>query len=69
MTLAQFWNVPGKDIPVEAAFGFRNASDYEKASIPGTATGWRPTIAWLRPDRWPSTDPHERAWLTDGRDL
>ena len=32
--MAEFWNVPGRDIPVEAAFGFRNADDYEKVSMP-----------------------------------
>jgi hypothetical protein len=67
-TLAQFWNVPGKDIPVEVAFGFRGASGYEKASLP-ERDGLAAYNRVAPPGSLAATDAHERAWLTDGRDL
>ena len=68
VTIAQFWNVPGKDMPIEAALGFRNADDYEKATMPE-----RDALAAFDrtagPNATAASDAHERAWLTHGRDL
>jgi hypothetical protein len=68
VAVAEFWNVPGRDIPVEAAFGFRNADDYEKASMPE-----RDALAAYNRVAPPGTlavsDPYQRVWLTGGRDL
>ena len=68
VAVAEFWNVPGRDIPVEAAFGFRNADDYEKASMPERDA----LAAYNRvapPGALAVSDPYQRVWLTGGRDL
>lgn len=67
-TVAQFWNVPGKDLPAKAALALEGDYGYERRSMPE-----RDAVAAF--DRL--SDPgdtawaplHQRLWLTDGRDL
>jgi hypothetical protein len=67
-TVAQFWNVPGKGIPWKGALGLISDGDYEREATPN-----RDLLAEF--DRLAPagalalSDPHERLWLTDGRDL
>jgi hypothetical protein len=67
-TVAQFWNVPGKGLPWRAAFGRIGDLEYERQ-----ATSDRELVAAFDriapPGALAAADPHERAWLTDGRDL
>ncbi|HEX2124994.1 MAG TPA: hypothetical protein VHF45_00370, partial [Thermoleophilaceae bacterium] len=67
-TVAQFWNVPGRDLPVRAAFGLEDDYDYERASMPE-----RDAIAAfdrLAPSGAILAAPlHQRLWLSGGRDI
>jgi hypothetical protein len=67
-TIAQFWNLPGRGIPWRAAFGRIGDFDYERQ-----ATSDRELVAAFDriapPGALAAADPHERVWLTDGRDL
>jgi hypothetical protein len=66
--VAQFWNVPGKGIPWKVAIGRMDDREYERQSTPD-----RDLVALFDRETPPGTlaasGPHERAWLTDGRDL
>jgi hypothetical protein len=67
-TVAQFWNVPGRDIPWEAALRLTPDRDYESQSMPERAA----LEAFDRiapPGALAVSDAHQRAWLTEGRDL
>ena len=67
-TVAQYWNVPGRDLPWRAALGLDDARDYETASAPE-----RDAIAAFDavapPDALAISDLHQRAWLGEGRSL
>ncbi len=67
-TVAQFWNVPGRDIPWEAALGITNDRDYERQSMPE-----REALAVFDAEAAPRamavSPAHQRAWLSGGRDL
>jgi hypothetical protein len=67
-TVAQFWNVPGRDLPWEAAIGVRGDYEYERDSMRNRDA----VAAYNRiaaPGDLAMTVAHQRAWLTDGRDL
>jgi hypothetical protein len=67
-TLSQFWNVPGKGIPLRAALGLTDEREYERQSTPE-----RDLLASFDhvapPGALAAADPHQRIWLTEGRDL
>jgi hypothetical protein len=67
-TVAQFWNVPGRDLPVKAALGLERSYDYERASM-----SERDAIAAFdrlsAPGDVVMTPVQERLWLTGGRDI
>lgn len=67
-TVAQFWNVPGRDIPWEVAFHKTSDADYEELAMPER----RALEAFDRvapPGALAMTTAHQRLWLSDGRDL
>jgi hypothetical protein len=67
-TVAQFWNLPGRDIPWQAAFGRIDDDTYERRSTPSREA----LAAFDRlapPGAMAMSELHERAWLTQGRDL
>ncbi|MGH2945588.1 MAG: hypothetical protein ACRDPC_04895 [Solirubrobacteraceae bacterium] len=67
-TVAQFFNVPGRDIPWEVAIGRIADRDYENRSTPAREA----VAAFDRlapPGALAGGDPHQRAWLTQGRDF
>ncbi len=67
-TVALFWNVPGRDIPLAVALGSRADHDYERASmIELDALDAYDRLA--PPGALALGDPHQRLWLTEGRDL
>jgi hypothetical protein len=67
-TVAQFWNVPGRDLPVEAAFGAQDDYDYERTSMPE-----RDAVAAFDrlapPGAMVMSPTQQRLWLTEGRDI
>jgi hypothetical protein len=67
-TIAQFWNVPGHDMPLAAALGMKDSVDYERQSMPE-----RQAITAFNADSAPGSEAvsfaHERSWLTGGRDM
>jgi hypothetical protein len=67
-TVAQFWNVPGRDIPWEVALRTIADGEYERLGTPN-----RDAVAAFDARAAPGAlavgDPHERAWLTEGRGL
>lgn len=68
VSVAQFWNVPNRRVPVSAAIGRWAASDYLEAALPERYA----ILAFNRlspPHAVMVTDAFERAWLTQGRDL
>ncbi|MGA9635778.1 MAG: hypothetical protein WBQ41_11140 [Solirubrobacterales bacterium] len=67
-TLAQYWNVPGRTMPVLAAVGFTDAVDYERSSMP-ERSAFEAFDKLSRPGATMLTFAHQRTWLTDGRDL
>ena len=67
-TVGQFWNVPGRDLPWDAAIGVRGDYDYERASmLERDALAAYDSLA--PPGALAMTTAHQRLWLTDGRDL
>jgi hypothetical protein len=67
-TVAQFWNVPGRDIPWEVALRLTGDHEYERTSMPERDA----LDAFNRvapPGALAVGDPHQRLWLDDGRDL
>jgi hypothetical protein len=67
-TLAQFWNVPGRTMPVYAALGFTDATDYEQTSMPERAA-FEAFDELSPPGATVLSLAYQRTWLTDGRDL
>ena len=67
-TVAQFWNVPGKDLPWRAALALEDDYDYELKSNPE-----RDAIAAFDrlapPGATVMTPLQQRLWLTEGRDI
>lgn len=67
-TVAQFWNVPGKDLPAAAALGFKDEFNYERQSAPE-----RVALAAFDASSAPGSTAvsfaPQRMWLSDGRDL
>ena len=67
-TVAQFWNVPGRDLPVRAALGLEDDYDYERESMPE-----RDALAAFDrlapPGAMVMTTVQQRLWLTEGRDI
>jgi hypothetical protein len=67
-TVAQFWNVPGRDIPWEVAFHKTSDRAYEELSMP--ERGVLETFDRVAPPgAMALTDAHQRMWLSEGRDL
>jgi hypothetical protein len=67
-TVAQFWNVPGKDLPLAAALKSGDDVDYERRSMPERAA-LAAFNAASAPGATAVTSASQRAWLSDGRDL
>jgi hypothetical protein len=67
-TIAQFWNVPGHDMPLAAALGMKDPVDYERQSMPE-----RQAVIAFNADSAPGAEAvsfaYQRTWLTGGRDL
>lgn len=67
-TVAQFWNVPGKDLPVRAALGLEDDYGYERKSMPE-----RDAVAAFDrlapPGAMVMSPTQQRLWLTAGRDI
>ena len=73
-TVAQFGNLPGRDLPWRAALGLEPDIEYERRWIPpGDALPPREAIATFDrltpPGSLAVSDAHQRLWLTEGRDL
>jgi hypothetical protein len=68
VSVAQFWNVPNRRVPISAAIGRWAASDYLDTALPE-----RDAILAFNslspPHSVMVTDAFERDWLTQGRDL
>lgn len=67
-TIAQFWNVPGKDLPWEVALHTRDDYEYERTSMVERDA----LAAYDRaapPGALAVTVLHQRIWLSEGRDL
>jgi hypothetical protein len=67
-TVAQFWNVPGRDLPWEVALRVKSDDAYERQALAERGA----VLAFDRlapPGAMAVTDAHERAWLHDGRDF
>jgi hypothetical protein len=67
-TLAQFWNVPGKDVPLAAALGLESDFEYEARSQPERVA----VAAFNRltpPGSQAVSFAWQRNWVTGGRDL
>ncbi len=67
-TVAQFWNVPGKDLPIEAALGLQNQQEYERASMP-ERDALEAFNRLAPPGARAVATAHERLFLRAGRDL
>jgi hypothetical protein len=67
-TVAQFWNVPGKDLPIRAALGLQKQYDYERESMP-ERDGIAAFNRLSAPGDVVMTHAHQRLWLTGGRDI
>ena len=67
-TVAQFWNVPGKDMPLAAALGLKDATGYERESQPERAA-LAAFDADSPPDAIAVSDATQRTWLSGARDL
>lgn len=67
-TVAQFWNVPGRDIPWEVALRITPDVDYETQSM-GERVALERFDRIAPPGALAVSDAHQRIWLTDGRDL
>lgn len=66
--VAQFWNVPGRDLPVRAALGLEDDYDYERKSMPE-----RDALAAFDrlapPGAMVMSPTQQRLWLGEGRDI
>ena len=67
-TVARFWNVPGKDMPLAAALDMKDELDYERRSQPERAA-LAAFDAGSPPGATAVSFALQRAWLSDGRDL
>lgn len=67
-TVAQFWNVPGRDLPIRAALGLEDDYEYERTSMPE-----RDALAAFDrlapPGAMVMSTAEQRLWLTEGRDI
>ena len=67
-TVAQFWNVPGRDLPWQVALHLKSDDGYERTSL--VDRGAIQAFDRLAPPgAMAVSDGLERAWLHDGRDL
>jgi hypothetical protein len=67
-TVAQFWNVPGRDIPWRAAVGQVDLAAYERVAAP-ERDGLAVFDRLAPPGAMVLTGAHQRLWLSGGRDL
>jgi hypothetical protein len=67
-TVAQFWNVPGRDIPWEVAFHKTSDRAYEELAMPERSLV-ETFDRVAPPGAMAMADAHQRLWLSDGRDL
>jgi hypothetical protein len=67
-TLAQFWNLPGKDIPLAAALGLTNDRTYERQAM-FEREALAAFDAQAPPGSMAVSTAYQRAWLSGGRDL